>query len=281
MLTAYDYPTARLVESAAVDLILVGDSLGMVVLGHTSTTAVTMEDMIRHASAVRRGAPNTHVVVDLPFLTYQVSDEQAVRNAGRMIQEAQVDAVKLEGGRAMASRIRAITRAGIPVMGHIGLLPQTAAGSGGLKLRGRDVDSALAIIADAEAAVDSGAYSIVIEMVPAELAAIITERIPVPTIGIGAGAGCDGQVLVMHDLLGIDPSLQLRMVKRYAELGPLMERAFATYADEVRDGRFPGDEQSFNMKPEVLAALQGALAARNGLTQPVPGLIGSDGDNRS
>jgi 3-methyl-2-oxobutanoate hydroxymethyltransferase len=239
----------------------------MVVLGHESTVPVTVEDIIRHTQAVRRGAPKTHVVADLPFMAYRVSDAQAIENAVRVIREGAADAVKLEGGRAFASRIRAIVEMGIPVMGHVGLLPQTG-GGGRFRVQGRDLASAKQIVADAEAVAAAGVYGMVIELVPAELARLVTERVPVPTIGIGAGAGCDGQVLVSTDVLGIDPSLSMKFLKRYAELGPEMQHAFAAYADEVRSGAFPADEHAFAMKPEVLAALRDELAA-------------SDGDRRS
>lgn len=261
MLTAYDFPTARLVEAAGVDLILVGDSLGMVVLGYDSTVPVTVDDVVYHCRAVVRGAPHTHVVADLPFLSYHLSDEQAIANAGRMIQEGGAQAVKLEGGRTMARRIRAIVEAGIPVMGHVGLTPQTAGGSGGFRVRGRDLESALAVVADAEAVAEAGAYAMVLEMVPAELGRLVTERVRVPTIGIGAGSACDGQVLVSTDLLGIDSGLTLRFAKRYAELGAAMRLAFAAYVAEVRDGAFPAAEHAFGMKPEVLEAVRGALGA--------------------
>ncbi|MGH2557600.1 MAG: 3-methyl-2-oxobutanoate hydroxymethyltransferase [Thermomicrobiales bacterium] len=286
MVTAYDILTARLVEAAGIDLILVGDSLGMVVLGHESTVPVTVEDIIRHTRAVRRGAPRTHIVADLPFMAYRVSDEQAIANAVRLIGEGGADAVKLEGGRAFADRIRAIVDMGIPVMGHVGLLPQTG-GGGRFRVQGRDVASAMRIVADAEAVAAAGVYSMVIELVPAELAQLVTERVPAPTIGIGAGVGCDGQVLVSTDLLGIDPTLSMKFIKRYAELGPVMAAAFAAYADEVRGGEFPTEEQSFAMKPDVLEALRGELAARGDAVAAGrsylyrSGTAGSDGDGRS
>jgi 3-methyl-2-oxobutanoate hydroxymethyltransferase len=196
------------------------------------------------------------VVGDLPFLTYQVDDARAVENAGRLIQEGGVDAVKLEGGRAMAHRVRAIVAAGIPVMGHVGLLPQSAANVGGFRVQGRQIDSAREILADAEAIAAAGAYALVVEAVPAELGALITERVNIPTIGIGAGPGCDGQVLIAHDLLGLEERVAPRFAKRYAELGAAARGAFAAFAEEVRDGAFPDAAHSYGMKPEVAAALR-------------------------
>jgi len=256
MVATYDFPMARLAEQGGVDLILVGDSLGMVVLGHASTVPVTMDDMLRHARAVVRGAPATHVVADMPFLSYQIDDPRAIENAGRLLQDGGVDAVKLEGGRALASRIRAIVGAGIPVMGHVGLTPQSAASLGGFRVQGRDLESARAVLADAEAVAAAGAYAIVVEAVPADLAALITQRLPIPTIGIGAGVACDGQVLVGHDLLGLEDRLAPRFAKRYANLGATARDAFAAFAAEVRDGSFPDDAHSYAMKPEVAAALR-------------------------
>ncbi|HEV2107796.1 MAG TPA: 3-methyl-2-oxobutanoate hydroxymethyltransferase [Thermomicrobiales bacterium] len=258
MMTAYDYPTARLAEEAGVDMILVGDSLGMVVLGYASTAPVTMEEMLHHGRAVARGAPLTHVTVDLPFMAYQVSDEQAVANAGRLVKEGGADSVKLEGGLAMAGRIGAIVRAGIPVVGHIGLLPQTAAGQGGLKVQGRSIERARAILADAEAVATAGAFAMVVEAVPAELGSIITERAPIPTIGIGAGPDCDGQVLVSTDVLGLEDRLSPKFAKRYAEVGSIIRDAFATYVREVRSGAFPDETHAYAMKPETAEALRRA-----------------------
>lgn len=259
MIAAYDAQTARLAEVAGIDLILVGDSLGMVVLGYESTVPVTLSDILHHCRAVRRGAPATHVVADLPFLTYHVSDAQAIASAGRLIKEGAADAVKLEGGRTMASRVRAIVDAGMPVMGHIGMTPQSAALAEGFRVRGRDLQTAREIIADAEAIAEAGAYALVIELVPAELAALITERVPIPTIGIGAGPACDGQVLVAADLLGMDDRFTPRFVKRYATLGQDITRAFTTYIDEVRSGSFPAEEHQFTLSPAVLRELEADL----------------------
>jgi 3-methyl-2-oxobutanoate hydroxymethyltransferase len=261
MLAAYDFLMARLVETAGVDMILVGDSLGMVVLGYETTVPVTVDDIIHHTRAVVRGAPNTHIVADMPFLSYHLSDSQAIENAGRMIQQGGADSVKLEGGVRIADRIRAIVNAGIPVMGHVGLTPQTAGGPAGFRVQGRDLSSALAIIADAETVAAAGVYSMVVEAVPADLGRIITERVSVPTIGIGAGADCDGQVLVSTDVLGLDDRVSLKFAKRFVELGPVIEQAFAGYVQEVQKGTFPAQEQSFAMKPEVLQTLQDTLAA--------------------
>lgn len=256
MVTAYDYPTARLAEAAGIDLLLVGDSLGMVVLGYSTTVPVTMDDILHHTRAVVQGAPGTHVVADLPFMSYQISKAQAVENAGRLVKEGGADAVKLEGGRVMAESIRAITAAGIPVMGHVGLTPQSIGNLGGWKVQGRDLASARAILADADAVAEAGAYSMVLEAVPAELGALVTGRVPVPTIGIGAGPGCDGQVLVCADLLGIEDRIMPKFAKLYADLGTAICHAFAAYAEEVRAGTFPDADHSYRMKPEFAAALR-------------------------
>jgi 3-methyl-2-oxobutanoate hydroxymethyltransferase len=262
MLAAYDYPIARLIEAAGIELILVGDSLGMVVLGYDSPVPVTVDDVVYHCRAVVRGAPKTHVVADMPYLSYHLSDEQALVNAGRLIQEGGADAVKLEGGRTIAPRIRRLVDAGIPVMGHIGLTPQLAGGSFGVQ--GQDVASALAIVADARAVAEAGAYAMVVEAVPAELGRIVTEAVTIPTIGIAAGPDCDGQTLVSTDLLGIESKLFLSFAKRYAELGREIETAFAAYVEEVRAGVFPGPEHSFAMPDETFEALRAALGPRGG-----------------
>ncbi|HEU0115505.1 MAG TPA: 3-methyl-2-oxobutanoate hydroxymethyltransferase [Thermomicrobiales bacterium] len=257
MLAAYDYPIARLIEAAGIELILVGDSLGMVVLGYDSPVPVTVDDVVYHSRAVIRGAPRTHVVADMPYLSYHRNDEQALTNAGRLIQEGGADAVKLEGGRTIAGRIRRLVEAGIPVMGHVGLTPQLAGGSFGVQ--GQDVASALAIVADAQAVAEAGAYAIVVEAIPSELGRIVTDAVPVPTIGIAAGPDCDGQTLVSTDLLGIESKLFLSFAKRYANLGPAIETAFASYVAEVRSGAFPGPEHSFAMPGETWEALRAAL----------------------
>jgi 3-methyl-2-oxobutanoate hydroxymethyltransferase len=256
MVSLYDYPFARLAEDAEIDIILVGDSLGMVVQGHDSTVPVTLDDVIYHSRAVRRGAPRTHVVADLPFLTYHLDDSRTVENAGRLLQEGGADSVKLEGGQEVAGRIAALVRAGIPVMGHIGLTPQSAGALGGFKVQGRDVTSARKILADAQAVAEAGAYAMVVEVIPAELGAMITESVPVPTIGIGAGPHCDGQVLVAHDMLGLQERIIGRFAKIYAEVGDDIRQAFAAYASEVQAGAFPDADHSYGMSPEVLAQLQ-------------------------
>ncbi len=259
MVTAYDAPSARFAVDAGVDIILVGDSVGTTLLGYDSTVPVTLDDIIHHTRAVRRGAPNAHILADLPFLTYQVSDEQAIANAGRLLKEGGADAVKLEGGASLASRVNAISRAGIPVCGHIGLTPQTAGLLGGFKVQGQEFVSARALIDDAIAIDHAGAYMLVIEVVPSALAAIITGRVSIPVIGIGAGAGCDGQVLVMHDLLGIEDRHAARFVKRYADLAGHMRTGFRAFADDVRAGTYPQPEHGYKMKGSVLAELRDSL----------------------
>jgi len=258
MVTAYDAPTARLAAEAGVDILLVGDSVGTARLGYESTVPVTMDDILHHCRAVRRGAPEMHIVADMPFMSYGVSDEQAVANAGRLLQEGGADAVKLEGGARLESRIGAIVRAGIPVVGHIGLTPQTAGTLGGLKVQGRDLDSARALIDDAVAVERAGAHALVIEVVPAELASLITERAGIPTIGIGAGASCDGQVLVETDLLGLDDRFSPRFVQRYADLGTTIREGFAAFAEDVRTGRYPAPAHAYAMKPAIAAQLRTA-----------------------
>jgi 3-methyl-2-oxobutanoate hydroxymethyltransferase len=259
MVTAYDAPSARFAVDAGVDIILVGDSVGTTMLGYDSTVPVTLDDIIHHARAVRRGAPNAHIVADLPFLTYQVSDEQAIASAGRLLKEGGADAVKLEGGIHLAGRVSAIARAGIAVCGHIGLTPQTAGLLGGFKVQGQEFVSARALIDDAIAIDHAGAYMLVIEVVPSALATIITERVSIPVIGIGAGAGCDGQVLVMHDLLGIEDRHAARFVKRYADLATAIRDGFRNYASDVRSGTYPQPEHGYKMKPSVLAELRDSL----------------------
>ena len=260
MLTAYDYLTARLCEVAGVDLLLVGDTLGMVVLGHETTTPVTMEDILHHTRAVVRGVQRAHVVADLPFMSYHVSDQQAVENAGRLIKEGGAGSVKLEGGAVMARRVQAIADAGIPVMGHVGLQPQTSAAIGGFKVRGREAEEAARIVADARAVAEAGAYALVLEAVPRRVAALITERLTIPTIGIGAGPDCDGQVLVTPDMLGLREGPYARFVKQYLSLYPQVLEAMRDYADEVRSGAFPTNEHSYLMKTEEVERLRALLA---------------------
>jgi len=256
MVSVYDFPFARLAEEAGIDILLVGDSLGMVVQGHDSTVPVTLADIVYHAKAVRRGAPRTHVVADLPFLTYHTDTGRAIENAGRLLQEGGADSVKLEGGQEVAERAAAIVRAGIPVMGHIGLTPQSAGALGGFKVQGRDVASARKILDDARAIVDAGAYAMVVEVIPAELGEMITARVPIPTIGIGAGAACDGQVLVAHDMLGLQERIIGRFAKVYANVGDDVRRAFTAFAEEVRAGSFPDEEHSYSMAKDVIAQLR-------------------------
>lgn len=247
MVTAYDYPTARILDQAEIDVLLVGDSLGNVVLGYDSTVPVTMEEMIHHSKAVVRGAKGGYIIGDMPFLSYQVSIEKAIENAGRFIKEAGCDAVKLEGGSDMAQVVRAIVRAGMPVCGHIGLTPQTAAMLGGYKVQGKDAESAKRLIQSAKDLEGAGAFMIVIECVPDFLAARITQEVSIPTIGIGAGKDCDGQVLVFHDLVGLYERFKPKFVKQYINLAPMIKDAIVQYKTEVEAGEFPGPEYSFAM----------------------------------
>ena len=260
MVTAYDAPSGRIADDAGVDLILVGDSAAMVVLGHDSTVPATMEEMIILTRAVNRGARRPLVIADLPFGSYQVSDEQAVETGVRFVKEAAADAVKLEGAGPMLSRVRALTSSGIPVMGHIGLTPQTATMLGGFKAQGRNAAKAVQLYEDALALEAAGCFAIVLEAVPAPVAARITEALTVPTIGIGAGAGCDGQVLVWHDLLGLYDGKAPRFVKQYAELAPTIRDAVSRYAAEVRDGAFPEPKHTYAMSDDELAAFEAELA---------------------
>lgn len=257
MLTAYDYPSARLVAEAGVDLILVGDSLGMVVLGYDSTVPVTMEDMVHHTKAARRGAPEAFVIADMPFLSYGTVDG-ALANAARLMKDANADSVKLEGGTEVVPVVEALVRAGVPVLGHVGLTPQTASALGGYKLQGKDEAQARKIVEDAVALEAAGCWGVVLELVPAPLAKLITERLKIPTIGIGAGADCDGQVLVFHDMVGLFSGFTPTFVKRYTEAGAAIRDAVARYADEVRSGRFPEGKQSFGMKDDVVRRLYGS-----------------------
>ena len=255
MLTAYDYSTAKLEDESGINGILVGDSLGNVVLGYEDTVSVTMEDMIHHGAAVARGAKNALVVVDMPFMSYEVTIEEAVRNAGRLMKEGRAGAVKLEGGVRVAEQIRAIVKAGIPVMGHIGLTPQSINVFGGFKVQGKSEEAARAVLADAKAVEEAGAFAVVIEAVPAALAQMITDAVSIPTIGIGAGAGCDGQILVYQDMLGMFSDFTPKFVKRYANVGEVMREAFANYAAEVASGAFPTEEHTYKIKDDVLEKL--------------------------
>jgi 3-methyl-2-oxobutanoate hydroxymethyltransferase len=246
VLTAYDAAFARLADKAGVDIVLVGDTLGMVVQGNSSTLPVTLEEMAYHGRMVARGITNAHVVVDLPFMSYQASIEDGMRSAGVLMKNGGAESVKLEGGVEVAELVARLVRAGIPVMGHVGMTPQSVHQYGGFKTQGRTEDQRQRILAGAEALAQAGAYAIVLEAMPSAVAVEVTQAVPVPTIGIGAGPGCDGQVLVMHDLLGMDPVWQPRFVRRYAELGKEIERAFGTYAADVRAGRFPSSGESYD-----------------------------------
>jgi len=245
MLTAYDVNFARMIEDAGVDMVLVGDSLGMVILGYESTVPVTMEEMLHHCRAVRRGTKKTLLVGDMPFLSYQISAEDAVQNAGRFFKEAGCDAVKLEGGKTVCPQIAKISEAGMPVMGHIGLTPQSVGQLGGYKVQGRDLDAAEKLISDACALEEAGVFAVVLECIPSEVGAIISEKISIPTIGIGAGADCDGQVLVTHDLVGLFEKFTPKFVKQYVKVAPAINEALAGFVNEVRNGQFPQEEHSF------------------------------------
>jgi 3-methyl-2-oxobutanoate hydroxymethyltransferase len=247
MLTAYDYPTAIAVDRAGIDSILVGDSLAMVVLGYENTLPVTMEEMLHHSRAVARGARTALLVGDMPFMSYQVSVEEATRNAGRFLQQGGMDAVKLEGGRERAEAIRSITSAGIPVMGHIGLTPQSVNQLGGFRAQGKTARAAKRLVEDALILEEAGCFSLVLESVPARLAELISKKLSIPTIGIGAGVGCDGQVLVTHDLLGLFDRFTPKFVKKYADFHHDMQRAFADYIEDVETKRFPAPEHTVEM----------------------------------
>lgn len=252
MLTAYDYTTAKLEDESGIDAILVGDSLGMVVLGYPNTLAVTVEDMIHHGSAVRRGAQNTFVVVDMPFMSYQTSVYDAVKNAGRIMKETGADAIKLEGGVNFKEHIKAIVNASIPVMGHIGMTPQSVNSFGGFKVQGKSLADAKQIIEDAKALEEAGAFAVTLECVPWKLAEYITNTISIPTIGIGAGAGCDGQVLVYQDMLGMYPDFTPKFAKSYGNMGETMKNGFKKYIEEVKNGVFPSAEHTFKIDDEVI-----------------------------
>jgi 3-methyl-2-oxobutanoate hydroxymethyltransferase len=255
MLTAYDYPMARLAEEAGIPMLLVGDSLGMVVLGYESTVPVTMEDMLHHVKAVVRGTQRSLVVGDLPFMSYRLSTEQALRNAARLIQEGGVGVVKLEGGADVADTVKHIVDSGIPVMGHIGLTPQSVHGFGGYRLRGKSRAEAERLLADARALEEAGAFAVVLELVPAPLARLITQGLSIPTIGIGAGPHCDGQVQVLHDMLGLHHAFVPKHAKWYLDGGTLIKDALARYVAEVGEGTFPDEDHSPTMDESVLEGL--------------------------
>lgn len=255
MLTAYDYSTAKVVDEAGINSILIGDSLGMVMLGYEDTLSVTMEDMIHHTAAVSRGAKNALIVADMPFMSYEVSIEQAVMNAGRLMKEGRANAVKLEGGAKVCPQIKAITQAGIPVCAHIGLTPQSINAFGGFKVQGKSAEAAQALIDDALAVQEAGAFAVVLECVPAKLATLISQKLTIPTIGIGAGAGCDGQVLVYQDMISLFGDFKPKFVKQFANVGGVMREAFEAYDAEVKAGTFPSEEHCFTIKDEVLEKL--------------------------
>lgn len=255
MLTAYDASFAGLIDSVGIEMVLVGDSLGMVLLGYDSTVPVTMEEMLHHCRAVSRGVKHAVLVGDMPFMSYQVSESEAITNAGRFLKEAGCDAVKLEGGTEVCDTVRAIVRAGIPVVGHIGLTPQTASQLGGYKVQGRDADSARKLLQSARDLAAAGAFAIVLECIPAQLSEAITKSVAIPTIGIGAGRDCDGQVLVTHDMVGMFEKFIPSFVKQYANLAAQIKKAVATYHDEVKNGAFPAEKHSFNMEIDVQSLL--------------------------
>jgi len=259
MLTAYDYPTALVMDQVGLDIILVGDSLGMVVLGYESTLPVTMDEMIHHCKAVARGAKYAFLVGDMPFLSYQVSTSEAVRNAGRFLQEAGMNAVKLEGGSDRAETIRAIVSAGIPVMGHLGLTPQSVHKLGGYRPQGRDADAAYKLLEDAQVLQEAGCFSLVLESIPGRLAELVSQRLDIPTLGIGAGAGCDGQVLVTHDLLGLFERFTPKFVRQYANLSGEMRRAFSEFKADVKTNAFPSVEHTVEMSDDEWKCLEGRL----------------------
>ncbi|HIU26104.1 MAG TPA: 3-methyl-2-oxobutanoate hydroxymethyltransferase [Candidatus Copromorpha excrementigallinarum] len=256
MLTCYDYSTAKIIDAAGINSILVGDSLGNTMLGYPDTLSVTMEDMIHHGAAVVRGCTNTFVVIDMPFMSYQTSVYDALVNAGRLIKETGGNAVKLEGGAAVKEQIKAITDAGIPVVGHIGMTPQSVNAFGGFKVQGKSLRAAERIFLDAMDVQEAGAFAVVLECVPADLAAFISERLTIPTIGIGAGAGCDGQVLVWQDMAGLFTDYVPKFVKHFAEGGRVLSEAFSAYHREVGEGAFPGKEHSFKIDEGIMAELR-------------------------
>lgn len=255
MLTAYDYSTAKLMDQAGINCILVGDSLGMVMLGYQDTLSVTMEDMIHHTKAVTRGCTETFVVADMPFMSYQTSVYDAVVNAGRLIKEGGAQAIKLEGGLEVCPQIEAIVKASIPVMAHLGLTPQSVNAFGGFKVQGKDEEAAKRLLKEALAVQEAGAFAVVLECVPVKLAELISSRLGIPTIGIGAGKGCDGQVLVYQDMLAMYGGFRPKFVKQYANVGEQMKKAFADYISETKDGSFPAEEHTFKISDDVLEKL--------------------------
>lgn len=255
VLTAYDYTIAKIFNDCGVDIVLVGDSLGNVVLGYEDTLSVTMDDMVRHCSAVARAADKAMVVVDMPFMSYQTSVEDALRNAGRLMQEGRANAVKLEGGTRVCPQIRALVDAGIPVMAHLGLTPQSINAFGGYRVQGKTQNQAAKMLSEALAVQEAGAFSLVLECVPMQLASLITQKLDIPTIGIGSGAGCDGQVLVAQDMLGMTQGSTPKFVKCFAPVGELIKKAACDYIQEVEDGTYPSEEYSFSIKDEIIEKL--------------------------
>ncbi len=255
MLTAYDYTTAKIIDECGVNSILIGDSLGMVMLGYENTLPVTMEDMIHHTAAVARGAQNAFIVADMPFMSYQVSVQDAVINAGRLIKEGNANAVKLEGGAEVCEQIKAIVKASIPVVAHLGLTPQSVNAFGGFKVQGKSLENARRLIADAVKIQEAGACMVVLEGIPAKLADIITSKLTIPTIGIGAGKGCDGQVLVYQDMLGLTSGHIAKFVKQFANVGDVMRQGITDYINETKAGTFPAPEHTYAIDDEVIAQL--------------------------
>jgi 3-methyl-2-oxobutanoate hydroxymethyltransferase len=256
MITCYDYPMATLVEQAGIDIVLVGDSLGMTMLGYESTLPVTMNDMIRHAAAVRRGTPNGWLIGDMPYMSYQASDESAVLNAGRFMAEAACDGIKLEGGQEMCSRVRAIVAAGIPVMGHLGLTPQSVSSLGGFRLQGKSAKQAKKIVDDAKALEEAGAMAILLELVPDQVCGLITERAKIPIISLGSGPNAHGQLLIFHDMFGLYPRFTPKMAKKYGDAGKVIGDGLKKYVEEVTTKVFPDPERYFGIKDEEYAELR-------------------------
>ena len=259
MMTAYDYTSGKLLEQAGISLMLVGDSLGMVVLGYDSTVPVTMDDMLHHIKTVVRGTEKAHIVGDLPFMSYHAEVSEAIRNAGRILKEGRAQSVKLEGGQEMAETVNRIVKSGIPVMGHVGLTPQSVNQLGGYRVQGKTISDAIRLMEDTRALEEAGAYAVVLECVPAALAQMITDRLSIPTIGIGAGAGCDGQVQVLHDILGLFTDFLPKHARRYANLAETIQDAASQYISDVHLGEFPTDKESYKMSQSVLDELAGKV----------------------
>ncbi|MCR4567449.1 MAG: 3-methyl-2-oxobutanoate hydroxymethyltransferase [Pseudobutyrivibrio sp.] len=262
MLTCYDYSTACLMEEAGINAILIGDSLGMTMMGYSDTLPVTVDDIIHHCASVSRGLKDTFLVADMPFMSYQTSVYDAVKNAGRLVKEGHAQAVKLEGGASVCQQIKAIVNADIPVVAHIGLTPQSINAFGGFKVQGKNIERALQILEDAKAVEEAGAFMVTLECVPEELATLISKELTIPTIGIGAGNGCDGQVLVYQDMLGMFSGFKPKFVKHFANIGEEMKRAFSQYDAEVKSKAFPAEEHNFKIDPEVMAAVESAASTK-------------------